>query len=84
MQERTIAENEVEISCREFFKQKKGESQIEFSARMANTAKHKLQDPRTDAFRQIRIGRNQSCPCGSGKKFKKCCLGKANQGEFKA
>src|SRR6266850_1157957 len=23
------------------------------------------------------IGRNDPCPCGSGKKFKKCCLGKA-------
>lgn len=23
------------------------------------------------------IGRNEPCPCGSGKKFKKCCLGKA-------
>ena len=22
------------------------------------------------------IGRNDPCPCGSGKKFKKCCLGK--------
>jgi hypothetical protein len=22
-----------------------------------------------------KIGRNQPCPCGSGKKFKKCCLG---------
>lgn len=22
-----------------------------------------------------KIGRNDSCPCGSGKKFKKCCLG---------
>ena len=21
-------------------------------------------------------GRNQPCPCGSGRKFKKCCLGK--------
>lgn len=21
-----------------------------------------------------RIGRNERCPCGSGKKFKKCCL----------
>jgi len=25
-----------------------------------------------------RIGRNEPCPCGSGKKFKKCCLGKSN------
>jgi preprotein translocase subunit SecA len=24
-----------------------------------------------------KIGRNDSCPCGSGKKFKKCCAGHA-------
>jgi len=24
----------------------------------------------------MKIGRNQPCPCGSGKKYKKCCLGK--------
>jgi hypothetical protein len=23
-----------------------------------------------------KLGRNKPCPCGSGKKFKKCCLGK--------
>ena len=23
-----------------------------------------------------KIGRNEACPCGSGKKFKRCCLGK--------
>lgn len=23
------------------------------------------------------IGRNKPCPCGSGKKFKKCCLAKS-------
>ncbi|MCD6389209.1 MAG: SEC-C domain-containing protein [Desulfobulbaceae bacterium] len=23
-----------------------------------------------------KIGRNQPCPCGSGKKYKKCCLRK--------
>jgi len=23
------------------------------------------------------VGRNDPCPCGSGKKFKKCCLGRA-------
>lgn len=22
---------------------------------------------------EIKIGRNETCPCGSGKKFKKCC-----------
>lgn len=25
---------------------------------------------------QEKIGRNDPCPCGSGKKFKKCCIGK--------
>ncbi len=25
----------------------------------------------------MRIGRNEPCPCGSGKKYKKCCLNKA-------
>lgn len=24
-----------------------------------------------------RVGRNDPCGCGSGKKFKRCCLGKA-------
>lgn len=27
----------------------------------------------------MRSGRNDPCPCGSGKKFKKCCLGKESQ-----
>jgi hypothetical protein len=26
----------------------------------------------------VKIGRNDPCPCGSGKKFKKCCMGKNN------
>ncbi len=26
--------------------------------------------------RRLRVGRNDSCPCGSGKKFKNCCLRK--------
>ena len=29
---------------------------------------------RKDSF--MKIGRNDPCPCGSGKKYKKCCLGK--------
>ncbi|MBA7538351.1 hypothetical protein ES705_30626 [subsurface metagenome] len=26
--------------------------------------------------KEKKIGRNDPCPCGSGKKYKKCCLGK--------
>ena len=31
--------------------------------------------PAVNPFKDV--GRNDPCPCGSGKKFKKCCLGKA-------
>ncbi len=27
---------------------------------------------------RAKIGRNASCVCGSGRKFKKCCIGKAH------
>ncbi|MFL6864131.1 MAG: SEC-C metal-binding domain-containing protein [Allosphingosinicella sp.] len=27
--------------------------------------------------KRTRIGRNATCPCGSGRKFKKCCIRKA-------
>lgn len=30
-----------------------------------------------------KIGRNEPCPCGSGKKYKFCCLGKISQAEIK-
>jgi tetratricopeptide (TPR) repeat protein len=29
--------------------------------------------PRTTRFAAPRVGRNEACPCGSGKKFKHCC-----------
>lgn len=29
----------------------------------------------------IKIGRNDLCPCGSGKKFKKCCIDKINKAD---
>jgi hypothetical protein len=33
--------------------------------------------PQTPHVRaEKKVGRNDPCPCGSGKKFKKCCLGK--------
>lgn len=40
-----------------------------------------------DELKQVFINTVQAlqagpCPCGSGLKFKKCCLGKANKGEF--
>lgn len=34
----------------------------------------KLQFPKPVVDSNQKIGRNDSCPCGSGKKYKKCCL----------
>ncbi|WP_409564675.1 SEC-C metal-binding domain-containing protein [Methylobacterium sp. J-067] len=31
-------------------------------------------EPQRNPFKDV--GRNDPCPCGSGQKFKKCCLGK--------
>jgi len=31
-----------------------------------------------------KIGRNDPCPCGSGRKYKKCCLGKEQNPEFES
>jgi SWIM/SEC-C metal-binding protein len=32
-----------------------------------------LSDPPKTLIAQKRVGRNDPCPCGSGKKYKKCC-----------
>ncbi|MEJ2618915.1 MAG: YchJ family protein [Candidatus Thiodiazotropha sp.] len=33
----------------------------------------KLVTPQTEVRKQPKVGRNEPCPCGSGKKYKKCC-----------
>ncbi len=33
-----------------------------------------LAPPDLPIRREIKIGRNEPCSCGSGKKYKKCCL----------
>lgn len=35
-----------------------------------------LEISKTIEFKSKKVGRNQPCPCGSGKKYKKCCLKK--------
>ena len=32
-----------------------------------------LQNPILPAKADAKVGRNEPCPCGSGKKYKKCC-----------
>lgn len=38
----------------------------------------KVAGPRRALAHPAAIGRNSPCPCGSGKKFKQCCLKRSN------
>jgi preprotein translocase subunit SecA len=43
-------------------------------AENGNGAKHELPELEIPARRDLpKVGRNEPCPCGSGKKFKNCC-----------
>jgi SWIM/SEC-C metal-binding protein len=33
----------------------------------------KLLNPPTPLRKPVKVGRNDPCPCGSGRKYKKCC-----------
>ena len=37
------------------------------------TASHGDEAPRTPVTKGEQVGRNEQCPCGSGKKYKRCC-----------
>jgi uncharacterized protein len=41
--------------------------------RLANTQPVQDIDPRVVTVPRKKVGRNEPCPCGSGKKYKKCC-----------
>ncbi len=54
-------------------KKKKKRKDVSGGMRRTTTrAKHG--SPMDDVGRASKVGRNQPCPCGSGKKYKKCCL----------
>lgn len=42
------------------------------------------QRPDSSIIAKMRTGRNETCPCGSGKKFKKCCLNATKLGTPRA
>jgi len=65
----------------------KREKILRFFNKGADEEMTKLFDTRKESFgkagyaetRRIKIGRNDPCPCGSGKKFKKCCIRKVQE-----
>ena len=48
------------------------------AAQQAAEASNKNTDAKPEPIRNtgVKIGRNDPCPCGSGKKYKQCCLRK--------
>jgi len=42
-----------------------------------NELQAKMKDDGFTETKRVKLGRNDPCPCGSGKKFKKCHLDKA-------
>lgn len=53
---------------REFFE---GDNEDELNKQMDARLE---QLPNERLVRRVKVGRNDPCPCGSGRKFKKCCI----------
>ena len=67
MQETHYADGRVE---REYVT---ADSPQELDRKLAKMRETALRNGAVDV-RQRKIGRNEECPCGSGQKFKKCCM----------
>jgi len=79
---------EIERQMREIGLTKTGPGQF-VETFLGPTARHNHEDmdrrlrevqakiPGAQMTFRTKIGRNSSCPCGSGVKFKKCCIGRA-------
>ncbi|MBI5058242.1 SEC-C domain-containing protein [candidate division KSB1 bacterium] len=53
------------------------------TTRLMRFVSHQLHLDRVNRYKAqgvVRIGRNDPCPCGSGKKFKQCCMDKIKPG----
>lgn len=55
---------------------KYGITRAELDKRLAAYQASRRQAALADQFTGQTVGRNEPCPCGSGKKYKKCCLAK--------
>ena len=54
-------------------KQEVGQFEMAERQRAAGTAPQGEQKVKQIKLEQPKVGRNDPCPCGSGKKYKKCC-----------
>ena len=53
----------------------RGKTDTECTRLLVEMTRLKLQQPDVKSVKVTKdIGRNDKCPCGSGRKFKKCCM----------
>lgn len=52
----------------------RAENQVMLNEKLISLHQRDINNPNVTRIVQRKIGRNEICPCGSGKKFKKCCL----------
>ncbi len=57
-----------------------GEAMRGYAALGMALAQRRPEPGRTGSAPAVKIGRNEPCPCGSGKKYKKCCLNSGTGG----
>ncbi|WP_232214173.1 Rho termination factor N-terminal domain-containing protein [Bacillus sp. SG-1] len=51
----------------------KGHTSVELSSVEKNHLQHVRSAGTSQRIEVVKVGRNEPCPCGSGKKYKKCC-----------
>ena len=51
----------------------RGHDWYEMTAIMAEKNRTAGSDRKNAPVKRVKIGRNEPCPCGSGKKYKNCC-----------
>jgi len=75
--------SEVPLLCRSFLEELEDQGRLAGGAQLGayvGALRPAYLETATDRPRPIvsvtsKIGRNDPCPCGSGKKYKKCCMG---------
>ena len=72
-----VSQTEEQKQAKENLNEAVGINQEQIMQAMANyKAAH------TPKIKEYKIGRNATCPCGSGLKFKKCCINKPEYNQY--
>ena len=68
----TILPREQAIQRVQVLKESKG-GRMNLAFEQGRTKAPEKPEPQTPIRNAVKVGRNDPCPCGSGKKYKKCC-----------